>query len=370
VRVLGIETSCDETAAAVADDGRLVLSNIVRSQVQTHAEYGGVVPEIASRAHAELVIPVIERALVEAGTTLGEIDAIAVTHRPGLIGALLVGLSAAKGLALALGVPLVGVHHIHAHLYAPLLADTDRPDPPLDGEVYPALGLALSGGHSAIYHLNDPLTPMLLGATIDDAIGEAYDKAAAILDLGYPGGPIIDQRAGRGDDRAHDLPVSRLAPDSLDFSFSGLKTALLYAVRGLPEPVPPGSPRGTRPIFPRDAHDHADGAIDDFCASFQRAAVDAVILKATRALDRLEAKGRPARSMLVGGGVAANSRLRSHLEDLSEKRSLPLHLSPMRYCLDNAAMIAGLAHRRLERGDADALSLEASPTGAADPSTA
>ena len=369
MRVLGIETSCDETASAVVDGGRLALSNIVRSQVEAHAEYGGVVPEIASRAHAEVVIPVIERALQEAATELSEIDAVAVTHRPGL-GALLVGLSAAKGLALALGVPLIGVHHIHAHLYAPLLADDDRPDPPADGEVYPALGLALSGGHSAIYYLTDPLSPTLLGATIDDAIGEAYDKAAAILDLGYPGGPTIDRRAARGDEHARDLPVSRLARDSLDFSFSGLKTALLYAVRGLPEPVPPGSPRGTRPVFPRDARDHAEGAIDDFCASFQRAAVEAVLLKTRRALDRLESEGRPARSIFVGGGVAANSSLRSRLENLSEKRRVPLHLTPMRYCLDNAAMIAGLAHRRLERGEADPLTLEASPTGAPEPSPA
>ncbi|MHC5004547.1 MAG: tRNA (adenosine(37)-N6)-threonylcarbamoyltransferase complex transferase subunit TsaD, partial [Planctomycetota bacterium] len=212
--VLGIETSCDETAAAVVAGGRDVLSNVIATQHDLHAEYAGVVPEIASRAHVERILPVVRRAVKEAGVAYADLEAVAVGHRPGLIGSLLVGVSAAKALAWSLGVPIVGVDHIVAHLYAGLL---DAPPAPA-----PALGLVVSGGHTSLLLLDDPLAPRVLGRTLDDAIGEAYDKAAAMLGLGYPGGPAVDRLAAEGDDRAVDLPVSLLGPDSLDFSFSGL----------------------------------------------------------------------------------------------------------------------------------------------------
>ncbi|MEO0630663.1 MAG: tRNA (adenosine(37)-N6)-threonylcarbamoyltransferase complex transferase subunit TsaD, partial [Planctomycetota bacterium] len=304
--VLGIESSCDETAAAVVEDGRRVRSSVVASQHAIHAEYGGVVPELASRAHAERITPIIKRAASEAGVVLDDIDAVAVGHRPGLIGALLVGVSAAKALAWSLDKPLVGVDHVHAHLWAGLL-DTDS-DTKTD-DVFPALGLVVSGGHSSIYRVNSPAELARLGATIDDAVGEAYDKAAAILGLPHPGGPRIDQLAAEpgADDRAIDLPVSRLSKDSLDFSFSGLKTALLYAVRGVP---------GRDGAFPRELGELTSDRVRDLAASFQRAACRAIGLKLTRAIEQWE--GDQPRSLMVGGGVSANSRLRRELHDFAQ----------------------------------------------------
>jgi N6-L-threonylcarbamoyladenine synthase len=347
--ILGIETSCDETAAAVVRSGRHVLANVIASQHELHAEYRGVVPEIASRAHAERILPVVRRALAEAGAAYGHIGAVAVGHRPGLIGSLLVGVSAAKALAWSLDVPLVGVDHVRAHLYAGCL-DTDEP-------AYPAVGLVVSGGHTALYRCDSPTRVRRIGSTIDDAVGEAYDKAAAILGLPFPGGPSLDRLAstGGGDPRAVEFPVSRLAPDSLDFSFSGLKTAMLYAVRGVPEdPRRPG--RAVAPP-PLTAARRADLA-----ASFQRAAVGAVMLKLRRALDR--APG--ARTLLIGGGVSANSLLRAEVAALGAERGLDVRLPRKDLCLDNAAMIAGLAHPLLaERGGAgDGLDLAADPTPA------
>ena len=347
--VLGIESSCDETAAAVVADGWSVRSNVIASQAALHEEYGGVVPEIASRAHAERILPVVRRALDEAGVAFSDVDAIAVGHRPGLIGALLVGVSAAKALAWSLDVPLVGVDHIEAHLYAGLLDDEGW----RAADVFPALGLVVSGGHSTIFRCASPLEMQVLGGTIDDAVGEAYDKVASILGLGYPGGPVVDRRAQQGDERAHDFPISRLAPTSLDFSFSGLKTAVLYAVRGVP---------GRDGWDARAVAELDESAIDDVCASFQRAAVRALTLKIERALEQWQGEGLGA--MLIGGGVSANRRLRSELEALSTARGVPVRIPKMAYCLDNAAMIAGLAHERLVRGEADGLSLRAAPTGA------
>ncbi|MCA9277236.1 MAG: tRNA (adenosine(37)-N6)-threonylcarbamoyltransferase complex transferase subunit TsaD [Phycisphaerales bacterium] len=354
MRILGIESSCDETAAAIVDDGRAVRSNVIASQHDLHAEYAGVVPEIASRAHAERISAVIDRALREAGCRLSDIDAVAVGNRPGLIGALLVGVSAAKALAWSLDRPIVGVDHVVAHLYAGLLDDSDW----TMESVFPAIGLVVSGGHTAMYELDAPLAIRRVGATIDDAIGEAYDKAATILNLPHPGGPKLDRLAQTGDERAHDFPISRLAPDSLDFSFSGLKTAVLYTVRGNPGKQQGGAPGS----FERDASDLTEQQVADVAASFQRAAVSAVILKLERLLERCDVKPR---TLLVGGGVSANSRLRAELLALGERNHLSVRLPRMAYCLDNAAMLAGLAHQRHITGDADDLALTASPSSTA-----
>jgi N6-L-threonylcarbamoyladenine synthase len=341
--VLGLETSCDETAASVVADGRAVLSNVVASQHELHAEYRGVVPEIASRAHVERIAPVMEEALAQAGVALGDLHAVAVGNRPGLIGALLVGVAAAKALSWSLGIPLVGVDHVHAHLYAGCLSPPERPMPAL-----PALGLVVSGGHTAVFLVESPTSVRRLGSTIDDAAGEAFDKAAAILGLGHPGGPNVDRLAATGNPGAIDLPMSRLGPDSLDFSFSGLKTALLYAVKGVP------AHRGRPGIAPSGV------SVPDACASFQRAVVDAIDLKLRRALERHP----ECRTLLVGGGVVANSGLRARLERLAGERGLDLRLPAMALCVDNAAMIAGLGHALLESRAwaSDPLSMSATPT--------
>lgn len=345
--ILGIETSCDETAAAVVEDALRVRSSVVASQEDLHREYGGVVPEIASRAHERAILPVVREAVARAGVTLGEIDAVAVGHRPGLIGSLLVGVSAAKALAWSLGAPLVGVDHVHAHLHAAMLGVAQDEF----AGAFPALGLVVSGGHSSIYRVDGPTELTRLGATIDDAVGEAYDKVATILGLDYPGGPALDRLAGEpgADDHAYDFPVSRLARDSLDFSFSGLKTAVLYAVRGVPgrdEPREPG--------------ELTDAQRRDIAASFQRAACRAVVLK----LERAFASVPGARSLIVGGGVSANSRLRAELGELAERRGVTLRIPDMRYCVDNGAMIAGLGAVLLGRGERAGLDLEAVPTTA------
>ena len=352
--VLGIESSCDETAAAVVEDGRRVLSNVIASQHDLHAEYGGVVPEIASRAHVERLLPVLRQALNEAGVTLADIGAVAVGNRPGLIGSLLVGVAAAKALAWALEVPIVGVDHVQAHLYAPMLRsgapDRSRADALPDHDaLFPALGLVVSGGHTSIYRCDSPLDLTRIGSTIDDAVGEAYDKVAAMLGLGHPGGPLVDALAGAGDDRAFDFPISRLSPDSLDFSFSGLKTSVLYTLRGFPGMEnPPPAPDDQRRA--------------DICASFQRAAVAALVLKLDRAAESLRAQGVQPRSLLVGGGVSANSRLRHDAADFARRQGLTLCLPPMAYCLDNAAMIAGLGYQRILAGQTDDMTLQAIPT--------
>jgi N6-L-threonylcarbamoyladenine synthase len=361
VRILGIESSCDETAAAVVESGRRVLSNVIASQHDLHAEYGGVVPELASRAHAERVLPVVKAAVERAGIGPGEVDAVAVGHRPGLIGSLLVGVAAAKALAWSLGKPLVGVDHIHAHLYAGFLGAgrAERGDAGGEGlecgelaGAFPALGLVVSGGHTAMYHLESPVELSRLGSTIDDAMGEAFDKAATILGLPYPGGPNLDALAGMpgADERAVELPVSRLGPGSLDFSFSGLKTSLLYAVRG--KPLPGGA-------FERDHGWLSEGSRADSAASFQRAAVRAITIKLERAIGRAPGGYR---SLLAGGGVTANSRLRRELGELAAANGLRLVLPPLDLCVDNAAMVAGLGFHLLRAGRGAGLELQAVPT--------
>jgi N6-L-threonylcarbamoyladenine synthase len=348
--ILGLESSCDETAAAVVEGGLRVRSSVIASQHDIHAEYAGVVPELAIRAHVERLTPTLRRALSEAGVMLADIDAVAVGHRPGLIGSLLVGVAAAKALAWSLGTPFIGVDHIHAHLYAGCL---DRGLPEL-----PALGLVVSGGHTSLFLVERLESPKLLGRTIDDAVGEAYDKVATILGLAYPGGPALDALAQTpgADEHAHDFPISRLE-HPLDFSFSGLKTAVLYAVRGVPQRASKGGGGG----FPREASALSEQERADVAASFQRAAAGAILGRVQAAL---EGSASGARSLLVGGGVSANSRLRRELAGLAQRRGLDLRLPPLAYCLDNAAMIAGLAHRLLEVRGPDDLSLCASPMSA------
>jgi N6-L-threonylcarbamoyladenine synthase len=307
-RVLGIETSRDETAAPDVADATTVLSSVVSSQVDLHARYGGVVPEIASRAHVDLLVPVVAQALVEAGIEDGDIDVVAATVGPGLIGSLLVGVSAAKALSLCWDVPFVGVNHLEAHLYAAFLDD-----PALE---LPVVYLLVSGGHTMLVHMEGHGRYRLLGQTIDDAAGEAFDKVARFLGLGYPGGPAIDRIAMQGDPEAIRFP--RAIADGLDFSFSGLKTAVINHVRK-----------------------HPDVATADVAASFQEAVVDVLVTKARRAADQVGAK-----AMCLGGGVAANSVLRERFLDACEADGRHAFVPSRAMCTDNAAMVAAAGHWR------------------------
>jgi N6-L-threonylcarbamoyladenine synthase len=328
--ILGIESTCDETAAAVVADGWGVRSNIVATQVELHAKYRGVVPEIACRAHIENIVPVLREAVTAAGVKLEDVDAIAVAHRPGLVGSLLIGVTAAKTLAWALGKPLIGVDHVHAHLYSVKLETNVEPP-------WPAVGMVCSGGHTALYDVQDFSRITLIGTTIDDAVGEAYDKVAAILGLGYPGGPVLDELAKAGNPKAVAFPRSTLGPDSLDFSFSGLKTSVLYHVRGHK-----GRERGPENLSPDQ--------LADVAASFQAACVDVIVKKLKWAAQRTGA-----RSIILGGGVSANRGLREALA----RFHLPVFFPPMRYCTDNAAMSAGLAELSFRAGNFSALDLDA-----------
>ncbi|MGA3065783.1 MAG: tRNA (adenosine(37)-N6)-threonylcarbamoyltransferase complex transferase subunit TsaD [Tepidisphaeraceae bacterium] len=330
--VLGIESTCDETAAAIVEGGNIVRGNVVASQVSLHARYHGVVPEIASRAHIENILPVISECLSRAKTALAEVDAIAVAQRPGLIGSLLIGVTAAKTLAWSLNKPLIAVDHVHAHLYSVNLDVARHKKISM-----PAVGLVCSGGHTALYQMRDWLDLELVGTTLDDAVGEAYDKAAAILGLGYPGGPRIDALASAGNPKSVKFPRSLLGRDSLDFSFSGLKTAVLYHVRGF---------KGRQ----RDAKKLTPDQLSDVCAAFQAACVDVLVEKIRRAARRYSAK-----SVIVGGGVSANSGLRAALA----KFDLPVYFPPYEYCTDNAAMIAALGQKLLAAGQTSGLDLDA-----------
>jgi len=348
--LLGIETSCDETAAAVVRDGVEILSQRVASQVDLHRRFGGVIPEIASRSHLEVIFPVIEEALGEAGVTLADLDAIAVTVTPGLVGCLLVGLSAAKGLSLASGKPLVPVNHVHAHIFGALMpwmderrAAGEAAEPP-----WPLASMVVSGGHTSLYCSRGPVAHERLGRTLDDAAGEAYDKVAAILGLSYPGGPVIDRLAREGDPRAFDFPRHRApaggAADGeagpLDVSFSGLKTAVLYAARGVPEPRATRAAAGSRAVALKPGIRPADVA-----ASFQAAVVDVLIDRLQRCAESIDAGG-----LVICGGVAANSALRARARELADALGLPLFLPPMALATDNAVMIAGLGHWLLAAG--------------------
>ena len=326
--VLGIETSCDETSAAILADGRRVLSNVVASQDDVHAPYGGVVPELASRRHIEVIVPVVEKALADAGVRLGDLDGIAVTYGPGLVGSLLVGCSMAKALAWVHGLPLVGVNHLEGHVYAAFLTE----DPP----EYPFLALVVSGGHTALYHASAPLTYRLVGQTRDDAAGEAFDKVAKLLGLGFPGGPIIQRTAERGDPRAIEFPQAQMTDGASDFSFSGIKTAVsLYARRHTPL---------------------SDAQVADVAASFQASVVKMLVRKTVRAALRIGVK-----RVVLTGGVAANGPLRAALRAEAEQHGIRLHIPPPRLCTDNAAMIAAAGATRLAAGERAPLTLNATP---------
>ncbi|HDY65262.1 MAG TPA: tRNA (adenosine(37)-N6)-threonylcarbamoyltransferase complex transferase subunit TsaD [Phycisphaerae bacterium] len=339
--ILGIETSCDETACALVRGGREVLSNVVASQIDLHRRFGGVVPELASRAHIEAINTVIAEAMDQAAVPPSDIAAVAVTHQPGLIGSLLVGLMASKTLAWVWGVPLIGVNHVYAHAYAAAL-ETD----PLE---YPAAALICSGGHTALYRCESPTEMELLGTTIDDAAGEAFDKVASILRLGYPGGPAIDAAARNGNPSAVNFPRTLLKGQSLDFSFSGIKTAVLYHVNGVP-----GAKRN---IAKRGIENFTQQEIADIAASFQAAVVDTLMIKLRRA-----ARKTAARTLILGGGVAANSALRTAAKTLAKKLDCNLRRPDMQFCTDNAAMIAALGYHYLQAGQTDDLRLTATPT--------
>jgi N6-L-threonylcarbamoyladenine synthase len=331
---LAVETSCDETAAAVFTDEPQVLSNIVASQTDLHSRFGGVVPEVAARAHLQQLLPVIDQALRTSGVRLDEIGAVAVHNTPGLVGALLVGVSAAKMLSLALDVPLIAVNHVHAHIYAGRIA--------VGRDIFPCVGFVVSGGHTSLFECRDALDYRLLGSTRDDAAGEAFDKVAAILGLGFPGGPAVDREAMGGHPAAFRFPRSMLDPGSLDFSFSGLKTAVLYAVQGQDRSRPAEPPTGRRRA--------------DVAASFQQAVVDVLVAKAKLAL-RQSGLTR----LAVGGGVSANRALRASLEKMCAAEAAELFIPPTGLCTDNAAM-AALAVEKWHRGQFAPLDLDAQPS--------
>jgi N6-L-threonylcarbamoyladenine synthase len=329
VRILGIETSCDETAVAVVDDGLEIRSNLLSSQHEIHGRFGGVVPELASRAHVERLNPLMDQALAEADSTWRDIDAVAATRGPGLVGALLVGLATGKAVALALDVPFIGVNHLEGHIYANFL-EHGPPSPPY-------VCLLVSGGHTMLVHMPDQHRYVILGQTVDDAAGEAFDKVARFMGLGYPGGPVLDRLARKGDPEAIRFPRAMARSGDYDFSLSGLKTAVIRHVRA-----------------EREAG--RDVSVEDLAASFQEAVVDVQVDKTIAA-----AKEVGVETVLLGGGVVANSRLRERMTEAAVQAGLPLlHPSPV-LSTDNAAMIAGAGHFRLTAGERSSFDLTAEP---------
>ncbi|MGB5368116.1 MAG: tRNA (adenosine(37)-N6)-threonylcarbamoyltransferase complex transferase subunit TsaD [Polyangiales bacterium] len=328
MRVLGVESSCDETAAALVTDSGEVLADVVASQVAMHGPYGGIVPELASRAHMQAIIPVIREALGQSPGGLRGVDAIAVTQGPGLVGSLLVGVQVAKALAWSLGKPLVGVNHLDGHLLAVYLRRQGE-DPPREGPAMPFVGLLVSGGHTALYRVEGCGDIALLAQTRDDAAGEAFDKAAKLLGLGYPGGPVIDRLAARGNARAFSFPLPMASRKTLEFSFSGLKTALARHVQ--------------QQGVPTDEQELAD-----LCASFQGVIIESLVRKAILACQR-EELGR----LVISGGVAANRGLRARAKEACDANGVELFVPPPVSCTDNAAMIAMAAAHRLSAGERD-----------------
>ena len=330
MRVLAIETSCDDTGAAIILNGRKILSNIVSSQVPIHQKYGGVVPELASRKHIESIVPIVTEALNKAKVTLKEIDGIAVTQGPGLVGSLLVGLSFAKSIAFATGLPFIGVNHIEAHLSAIFLDEK----PPR----FPFIGLVVSGGHTSLFRMDGFGKYQRLGQTRDDAAGEAFDKVGKLLGLGYPGGPIIDELSKTGNPKAVRFPRPVLAKNSLDFSFSGLKTAVVNYVKTHPEPP----------------ENYSDGLIKDIVSSFQEAIIDVLVKKTIQA-----AENHGLNRIVLSGGVAANHRLRQRMKEEAIERKLKVYIPSPIFCTDNAAMVGVVGHEYLKRGIRSPLSLNA-----------
>jgi N6-L-threonylcarbamoyladenine synthase len=334
--ILGIETSCDETSASVVEDGIKVHSNIVASQQELHSRFGGVVPEIACRAHTDTIITVIDKAVTEANIKINDINAISVANTPGLIGALLIGLTTAKTLSWLLGIPLITINHLHAHIYASEIEHED-----ID---YPAISLVVSGGHTSLFLTQSETRHTQVGGTIDDAAGEAFDKVGKILGLGYPAGPEIDAISQKGNEKAILFPRSYLKKDSLDFSFSGVKTAVLYHCLGQDS-----KNAGEMPEL-------KDREIADLAASFQEAVVDVLVNKTIFAATKFSA-----RSIILGGGVACNSRLRQRLTDAAKQRDIPLYYPSKKLCMDNAAMVAGLAYHKYNEEAFSGLEVEAMP---------
>ncbi|MCS6817543.1 MAG: tRNA (adenosine(37)-N6)-threonylcarbamoyltransferase complex transferase subunit TsaD [Acidobacteriota bacterium] len=333
--ILGIETSCDETAAAVVEDGRILRSNIVATQYAVHRPYGGIVPELASREHLRNIVPIVRAALEEAGVTFREIDAIAVTRGPGLIGSLLVGICYAKSVAYALSRPLIGVNHHEGHIFSVVFEN-----PPVQ---YPALALVVSGGDTSLFWMPEPEQYHLLGHTRDDAAGEAFDKVAKLLGLGYPGGPVIDRLARRGNPRAVRFTIPRMSGNDFDFSFSGLKTAVVRYVRE----------QGIRPV--REGEEVPE-VILDLLASFQETVVRTLVQRLSRALEQYEA-----RTLILTGGVACNSRLREEVFLLGRTMGISVYVPSPPLTTDNAAMIAAAAYPKLLRGERSGWDLTAEP---------
>jgi len=333
--VLGIESSCDETAAALVTGDRTILAQRIASQDEVHRPYGGVVPEIAARAHAERLAPLIAGTLADAGMTLDDVDAIAATAGPGLIGGVMVGLVTAKALAMATGKPLIAVNHLEGHALSPRLADASLE--------YPYLLLLVSGGHCQILLVEGVGKFRRLATTIDDALGEAFDKSAKVLGLGYPGGPALERLALQGDAKKVRLPRPLKGSDEPHFSFAGLKSAVLRA---------------------KQSGEHADA---DIAASFQQAAIDCLIDRTSRALESVGAKVGPVNALVVAGGVAANTAIRSALEALAARNGLPFIAPPLALCTDNAAMIAWAGMERLALGQSDPLDVVARPRWPLDP---
>ncbi len=325
--ILAIETSCDETSAAVLDDSG-ILSNIIATQA-IHDEYGGVVPEFASRAHVRQLLPIIEQALLHAGQTFANVDALAVTYGPGLAGSLLVGVCVCKGIALSLKLPWIGVNHIEGHIWA---ASAEQ-----QIHKYPFIGLVVSGGHSLLVLVEEPLKYRIIGRTIDDAAGEAFDKVAKVLDLGYPGGPAVEKTASLGNENAIAFPLALMEKNNLDFSFSGLKTAVLYYVKSLPK-------------------EKRNNYIPDIAASFQRAVVNVLVEKAFRALAAYDCT-----SLVLAGGVVRNSALRRQFENRCNMESIDLSIPSPELCTDNAAMIGKVGLMRLQRGEYSNFELDIAP---------
>jgi N6-L-threonylcarbamoyladenine synthase len=335
IRILGIETSCDETAASVVENGRRILSNVVASQIDLHAQYGGVFPEMASRQHVVTIYSVVEKALKDAHLSISDIDAIAVTQGPGLAGSLVVGINMAKGLAQSTGIPLINLNHLEGHIYASWLYEEEEKKVP----EFPIMALIVSGGHTELNLVKEHLDYTRLGATLDDAAGEAFDKIARLLGLGYPGGPAIQKAAQSGNPQAIHFPRA-LMDQSWDFSFSGLKTAVLRIVKE----------------FEGQNSEHITRAIpvNDIAASFEAAVVDVLVAKTIRAAEATGAK-----SILIAGGVSANARLRS---EIVEHSPVDVFIPPLKYCTDNAAMIAAAGYYRLVKGVEPSIELDVRPS--------